>query len=173
MDHFLIDNSILAAAALTALLLVRFGRHRKVGAWASFLLLFAPLVTFLNMWAHTVAVLMVQYARYRAGSFQYNFNCYGLLLLGIVFIVVSGINIDGVRKRIRGDVGTQALLYWLNLATALLFLPLMPLNPIALLPVLGSLLSSLTLWAIRARQVPTGAALRQRPAIIVEPRVRV
>ena len=143
MNQQLIDNTLLASAALTALFITRFTKGRKAGGVSSFFLLFAPLIIFLNMRAHTIAVSIVNMKRYQAGSFHYSFSFYALLLFGIVFIIVSGFNIDGARKRINGDTRQERKIHSLNLATALLFLPLMFINPIALLPVLASILSSI------------------------------
>ena len=104
MNQALIDNSLLGSAFILALLITRFTRQRKAGSIASFFLLFAPLIVFLNMWAHTVAVSIVNIERFQAGTFQYAFSFYALILLGIVFIVVSGVNIDCARKIIKGDL---------------------------------------------------------------------
>jgi hypothetical protein len=149
MSRLIIDNTLLAIAFFAALLITRFTKERKTSAISSFLLLFAPLVVFLNMWAHTVAVAIVNIQRYLAGHFVYSFSLYSLLLFGVVFIVVSGINIDCARKFIKGDQRQKSSILWLNLFTALLFLPMMVFNPIALLPVLTSIVSSVTLWLMK------------------------
>jgi hypothetical protein len=149
MNQLLIDNTLLASACLLALLMTRFTKGRKVGRVSSFFLLLAPLIIFLNMWAHTVAVSIVNIKRFQAGSFHYSFTFYGLLLFGIVFIIVSGLNIDCARKRIKGDMSQKPKILWLNLATALLFLPMVFINPIALLPVLASIVSSVALWLMK------------------------
>lgn len=149
MQSALIDNTLLACAAIVALLITRFTKERKAGAVGSFFLLFGPLVIFLNMWAHTIAVSIVNIKRAQAGSFQYSFTFYGLLLLGSVFIIGSGLNLDLSRKYIKGNLDHKPRILWNNLATALLFLPLAPINPIALLPVLASIVSSLSLWVVK------------------------
>ena len=145
MNQALIDNSILVSSFIIAILIVLFSRNRTAGAIGSFFLLFAPLVIFLNMWAHTVAVLIVNYKRYAAGTFRFGFSFYSLLLLGVVFIMVSGINIHLARKRIRGEHSHVRLMHWLNFVTAMVFLPVVFINPIASLPVMASLASSITL----------------------------
>jgi hypothetical protein len=150
MNQVLIDNSILAAACIIAIFIVRFSSDRKTGAVGAFFLLFSPLVVFLNMWAHTVAVLIVNYKRYIAGSFQFGFYFYSLLLLGVVFIIVSGINIHLSRKRIKGDLSPVPSIHWLNLATGMLFLPVVFINPIASLPIMASIASSLALKSMRS-----------------------
>lgn len=149
MNQTLIDNALLVSAAVIALLITRFSKERKTGSISSFFLLFSPLIVFLNMWAHTIAVLIVHFKRYQAGSFQYSFHFYSLLLFGVVFIIASGINISLARKRLHGDTTTSATIHWLNLGTALLFLPTVLLNPIGLLPVLASLVSSAALKLIK------------------------
>ena len=137
---------------ITAFLLVKFNPKRKSGVVASFLLLLAPLVIFLNMWGHTVSVLIVNYKRYVGGVFQYNFNFYALILFGVVFALLSGINIDRARKLINGDASQKRTLHWLNAITAVLFLPMVFLNPIASLPVIASIISSTTLIALQSKQ---------------------
>ncbi|HZF63301.1 MAG TPA: hypothetical protein VEZ55_02390 [Chitinophagaceae bacterium] len=154
MNQALIDSTLLLSAAIVALLIVRFTKQRTTGAFSAFFLLFSPLVVFLNMWAHTVAVALVNYKRLQAGGFQYNFSFYGLMLLGVVFIVVSGINISCSRKRIKGNVEQAKNILWLNGATALLFLPLFPLNPIALLPVFASFVSTISLFFLKSSTKP-------------------
>jgi hypothetical protein len=150
MNTVIIDNAILALSLITALLITRFTKERTSGFIASFFLLLSPLVIFYNMWAHTVAVAIVNYKRYLAGSFQYSFSFYSLLLFGIVFIIVSGINISAARKRIKGDIKQKKMILWLNGATAFLFLPMMLINPIALLPVLASIISSVTVILMKS-----------------------
>jgi hypothetical protein len=149
MNHVIIDNALLALACVSAILITRFSKGRKAEGVSSFFLLFSPLVVFLNMWAHTVAVSIVNIKRYQAGSFHYSFSFYSLLLFGIVFIIVSGFNIDCSRKIIKGDMRQKPKILWFNLATALLFLPMMFFNPIALLPVLASIVSSVALWLMK------------------------
>jgi hypothetical protein len=145
MNQVIIDNSLLVSACITAILMVRFTSARKAGAISSFFLLFSPLVIFLNMWAHTIAVSIVNYKRYTMGTFQFGFTFYSLILMGVVFIVVSGINIHMARKTITGNLSHVRSIHWLNLATGLLFLPVVPMNPIASLPVIASVVSSITL----------------------------
>ncbi|HET7897532.1 MAG TPA: hypothetical protein VFL47_07680 [Flavisolibacter sp.] len=100
MNTVFIDNALLATAGLTALLMTRFSRQRKTGFAGSFFLLFSPLIIFLNMWAHTIAVLVVNYQRYLVGSFHYSFAFYSLLLFGVVFIVVIPNGYQGGDKRV-------------------------------------------------------------------------
>ncbi|CAA9531213.1 MAG: hypothetical protein AVDCRST_MAG96-3573 [uncultured Segetibacter sp.] len=150
MNHAIIDASLLVAAFITAVLITRFSKKRKTGAISSFFLLFSPLIIFVNMFAHTIAVSIVNYKRYVAGTFQYNFSFYSLLLFGIVFMMVSGINISCAYKRIKGDMSQKSGILWLNGGTAILFLPLMPINPIALLPVIASVISSATLLLMKS-----------------------
>jgi hypothetical protein len=145
MNQVLIDNSLLTVALIIAALITWRTQPRRHGAFACLLLLFAPLVVFLNMWAHTIAVAVVNVGRYRTGTFQYTFTVYGHGLLGVLFILVSGFNIHCVRRHLQGVHRQKRTILWLNAATAAGFLPLILLNPIAALPVLASLLSTVTL----------------------------
>jgi hypothetical protein len=148
----IIDNALLASAFITALVITRFTKDRKAGAVASFFLLFAPLIVFLNMWAHTVAVLVVNVQRYFAGSFHYSFTFYSLLLFGIVFIVVSGYQIHCARLRIKGDASQKSKIIKLNVLTSVFFIPVVFINPISLLPVLAAIVSSITVICMKSFQ---------------------
>jgi hypothetical protein len=145
MNQALIDNSLLTIAFVTAIIIVKTARKRSMKPFPSFMLLFSPLVVFYNMWGHTVAVSIVNYNRFVEGTFLYDFRFYALMLFGIVFILISGINIDRARKAIAGDESQKRLIHWLNATTGLLFLPMFFINPIALLPVIASIISSATL----------------------------
>jgi hypothetical protein len=149
MNQSLIDNSILVLSVVIAAFVVRYSTRRIAPAVGAFFILFSPLVIFVNMWAHLLAVSIMNYQRYKAGFFQYDFRFYGLMLLGVVFIVVSGINIHLARKRIKGEMLHVRFMHWLNLGTAVLFIPAIPLNPISTLPVIASAASSLTLLLMR------------------------
>jgi hypothetical protein len=145
MNQVLIDNTILAVSLLSAIVISRFLKDRKTGFIFSIFLLFPPLVTFSNMWAHTFAVSIVNVKRYLAGGLQYSFALYSLLLFGIVFIVVSGLALHCSRKYLSGDKRQKRNIYLLNIFTACAFLPVVPLNPIAALPVIAAIISSFVL----------------------------
>lgn len=150
MTQTLIDNTLLALSLVTAILLVLLGSKRRTAIVPAVLLLYSPFVVFLNMWAHNVAVLVASYNRYLAGVFVYDFRFYSLLLFGAVFIVVSGLNFNYARKIINGDSSHKKIIHWLNGLTTLFFLPLFTLNPIALLPVIASVISSITLTVMKS-----------------------
>ena len=118
---------------------------RKTSLPFAFFLLFPQFLFFGNMLAHTVAVVAVNVIRMQEGTFRYSFHFYSLLLFGIVFMVTSGLGIRSAKKRIEGDRAQGKTILWLNGMTVLFFLPVIPLNPIGALPVLASLLSSITL----------------------------
>ncbi|GAA4341863.1 hypothetical protein [Flaviaesturariibacter amylovorans] len=164
MNQALIDNTLLSLACLCALAITWTTKRRRAGNLPSFLLLFAALVVFLNMWAHCIAVALVNWNRYRSGIFYYTFAFYGQLLLGVVAILVSGFNIHHVRRHIKGLPRQRPVLYGLNAATAALFLPVIPLNPIGALPVLAAVLSTGTLVfaKVTPRQAPVATA---KPAL--------
>lgn len=145
MNQPLIDNLLLLGAFISAVLIVKPSRGRRMHLLPSFFLLFAPFIIFLNMWAHTFAVLIVNYKRYLSGTFEYGFHFYSLILFGIVFIGVSGIQIHYTRKLISGHQAHKRKIHTLNIITASLFLPLFFVNPLGLLPVIASVISSLTL----------------------------
>ncbi|HEV7331072.1 MAG TPA: hypothetical protein VGN63_08545 [Flavisolibacter sp.] len=145
MNQDFIDITLLLSSIIIAGIVTRSLRRRKAGPVFSTLLLFPPLLVFLNMWAHTVAVTVVNVKRYVAGSFHYSFTVYSHLLFGIVFILLSGASIHCSKKYLLGDRYQKRSIYLLNLATAVLFLPVGFINPIGFLPVLATLFSSITL----------------------------
>lgn len=142
MNQPLIDNAILATAFITAILMVKYGHERKMHAIRAFLLLFSPLVIFYNMWGHTVAVTSVYYQRYVLGTFDPGFHFYSVAMLGIVFIIISGMNIHVAKKIIQGNEYVRFKIHILNAITAFYFSWFIVVNPISLLPVLCSLVSS-------------------------------
>lgn len=146
MNQLLIDNTLLASALLTSIVVSKCLRKRKTSAVFSSFLLFPPLVVFLNMWAHTVAVSIVNIQRYAAGTFHYTFTLYGHFLFGIVFIVLSGLLIHFSRTYVQGNRRQKRKIFLGNLGLALSFFPVFFLNPIGSLPVIAAILSSLILW---------------------------
>lgn len=146
----LIDHALLVLALITAILIIRFTNGRQYPLLPSFFLLFAPFVIFYNMWAHTVAVAIVNYKRYLAGTFHFGFHLYSLVLFGVVFIAISGFNIHYARKVVNGQPEYKRKIHLINLVTALLFIPVFFVNPLGALPVIASALSSITLVSVKA-----------------------
>ena len=140
IDNALIGLSIIGASAISLCL-----RRRMTGFLFSSLLLFPPLLVFLNMWAHSIAVTVVNIQRNQAGNFQYSFSFYSLLLFGLVFIVLSGTAIHFTRLYVCGQRRQKKYIYVANALTAVLILPVGFLNPIGFLPVICSIVSSLAL----------------------------
>jgi len=99
-----------------------------------------------------------------AGAFHYSFHFYALILFGIVFIVTSGFSIHFSKQFINGDGTRKTPLHTINAATALLFIPMILINPIALLPVLASLVSSATI-AISSRNRQFRRTAKDEPVI--------
>ena len=141
----MIDLSLTALAIITAAISSKRLRQRQTGIAFSTLLLFPPLLVFLNMWGHTVAVSIVNIKRFYAGTFQYSFTVYSHLLFGLLFISLSDITVHCSKKYLSGYLRQNRNIHHLNIATSLLFLPVGFINPIGFLPVITSLLSSITL----------------------------
>ena len=145
MNELLIDNALLVISFLIAIIIIRMAKKRKTGIFYSFFLLFPALLVFLNMWAHTFAVIIVNFKRYQAGSFHYNFLFYSHLLFGLVFILLSGVLIHFSRGRIEGQRNLQKPILIVNGIMAVLFLPVGFINPLGFLPVISAILSSATI----------------------------
>ena len=146
MNQVLIDNCLIVLSIVTAILISRFLKRRKAGVVFSTLILFPPLLVFLNMWAHTIVISILNVKRYQAGSFHYNFTVYSQLLFGIVFIFLSGATIHFSKKYISGLANQKRNIYLANLATTIFFLPVGFITPIGFLPVLTSIFSSTILF---------------------------
>lgn len=140
-----IDNSLILVSILLGLITVRTLKDRTTAAVAAFFLFFPAWLVFMNMWAHTVAVLITAYKRYTKGTFQYSFHFYGLMLLGLVGITISGLAIHYGKKVARGYRRYKGTLYTLHLLIAALFLPVGFINPLGFLPVMAAIVSMLTL----------------------------
>jgi hypothetical protein len=145
MNQVIIDNTLLVIALPSALFVSRQLRDRQAGLLFATFLLFPPVLVFLNMWAHTIAVAVVNVRRMQTGTFHYNFAVYSLFLFGIVFIVLSGFTIHFVNKYLRGNLKDRRTVFLLNLLTTVLFLPVGFINPIGFLPVLASIFSCILL----------------------------
>jgi hypothetical protein len=117
------------------------------------------------MWAHLIAVSAMNLKRYAAGTFQYNFTVYSHLLFGVVFLLLSGFTIHCSRKYLVGNRSQKQIIYLLNLATALLFLPVGFINPIGFLPVMASVFSSLVLLFNPYKNEQPHKVLRQEQPI--------
>jgi hypothetical protein len=156
MNQVLIDNSLIGLAILITIVMIRAARNKQVSFTYAFFLLFPSLLIFLNMWAHTVAVIIVNIKWYLAGTFHYDFAFYSLLLFGFTFIYLSGLLVHYCRQRIRGNRGVIKRLVLLNVLIAILFLPVGFLNPIGFLPVIAAFLSIVTIVIGNVRIIIAG-----------------
>ncbi len=145
MNQTIIDISLISLSLITAVIFSNYMKQRRTGMLYATFLLFPPLLVFLNMWAHTVAVSVLNIRRIQAGAFQYNFTVYSHFLFGIVFIIVSGISIHCVRKFLTGEMKQRRNIFLSNIFMFLFFLPVGLINPIRFLPVLASIFSSFVL----------------------------
>jgi hypothetical protein len=149
MNQIVIDNTLLIAALLCSFAVSFLLKKRKTGVVFAGLLLFPPLLIFLNMWAHTTAVAVANIRRFNAGQFQYTFTVYSHFLFGVVFIALSGFTIHLSKKYITGFIEYKRNILVANLVTSLFFVPLILINPIGALPVIASIFSSVLLWVWR------------------------
>ncbi|HEY1113652.1 MAG TPA: hypothetical protein VGE66_08815 [Chitinophagaceae bacterium] len=163
-----IDNSLLLVSILVAIVTVRSLRDRSVAFITGFFLIFPSILVFLNMWAHTVAVLVTNYQRYGKGTFQFSFHFYGLLLLGFTGIMVSGLAIHYAKKLARGYRRYKSTLYTVHFILATLFFPVGFINPLGFLPVLAAIVSTVTL-RLASRKKALAACRRRVAARIAVP----
>lgn len=164
----LIDNSLILVSIILAILSVRTLKDRSVAAATAFFLIFPSMLVFLNMWGHTVAVLVTNMKRFEKGTFQYSFHFYGLMLLGFTGIVVSGLAIHYAKKLARGYRRYKSTLYTIHLITAALFFPVGFINPLGFLPVLAAVVSTVTI-RLASRKKALAACRRRVAARIAVP----
>ena len=142
MNQEIIDNTLLATSLICSIVVTKSMRKRKADLMFSTLLLFPPLLIFLNMWAHTIAVSVLNARRLLANSFEFNFTVYSHYLFGISFIFLSGFTIHFTKKYLSGYTGKKKNILLLNCLTFVLFLPVGFINPIGFLPVIAVIFSS-------------------------------
>jgi hypothetical protein len=108
--------------------------------WAVFLLVFLAMNPFLNLWAHLTAISLVAWSKMERNVFVYNFHFYSLLLLGAVFILLSGLLLDRIGRLSQGEGRMKKQIIQIGLVQLLFSLPLFPINPIGLMPGIASVL---------------------------------
>ncbi|GAA4456804.1 hypothetical protein GCM10023189_26600 [Nibrella saemangeumensis] len=152
MNRVLIDNSVLALGLLFALLFSQYlfkTKRPSVGKLSVFFLTLGSSIVHMNVWAHLFAVSIVNYQIAQQGGFHYDLRFYALIQFGVVLMLLSGYSLDQVKHLVRGDmIARKRLLYSIGL-TILFSVPLIPFNPIASLPTLGSLVTLITLTVTR------------------------
>ena len=149
----IIDFSLIIVSILLSLTTVYALKNKTVRKVPAFFLVFAPMLVFMNMWAHSWAILIVNYERYVKGGFTYSFTFYGLLLMGFAGLMVSGLNIHVSKKMIKGELQYKKTILLLNLITTMIFLPIGFINPLGFLPVLCSIASTITVLLVKPSRV--------------------
>jgi hypothetical protein len=163
-----IDNSLILVSIILAIITVRTMQDRSVALVTAFFLLFPPMLVFLNMWGHTVAVLIANIRRFERGTFHYSFHFYALMLLGFTGIAVSGLAIHYSKKLAQGYRRYKRTLYTIHLIMAALFFPVGFINPLGFLPVLAAIMSSVTI-RLSGRKKALAASRRRVAARIAIP----
>lgn len=165
---FWIDNLLILVSLVLSIITVRTLKDRSVAVLTAFFLIFPSLLVFLNMWGHTVAVLVTNIRRFARGSFQYNFHFYGLMLLGVTGIMISGLAIHYAKKLAQGYRRYKRTLYTIHLIMAALFFPAGFINPLGFLPVMAAIVSAVTI-RLAGRRKALIASRRRVAARIVAP----
>lgn len=121
MNQVIIDISLIAALLITAFLAGKFMKQRRAGMLLSTLLLFPPLLLFLNMWAHNFTVSAINIRRIQAGTFQYNVTFYSHFLFGFAFSALSGFGIHCTKKYLLGQLKQRRRIFFLPCSCFILF----------------------------------------------------
>jgi hypothetical protein len=167
MNTALVDNLLLLIAALVSAFFVYRLEQRITGPLGSFFAVFPVVLVLFNMLAHLIAIAAVNYDRYQSGAFTYTFVLYGQVLFAIVSIVICYYALSYARKFMQGRKLFRKKTIILNGLSALLFLPLVPFNPISMLPVIAAIVSSISISLARAPkpEVVTRKRLQVRQAV--------
>jgi hypothetical protein len=148
----LADAAVMAASILFALGYAYWLHGRRevpVKLGALFSLCLEPSVAFMHMWAHLFAVGAVNLQRYFAGGFSYNLGFYALLLIGVVFLMLSGYCLHALRLWVSSGLEVRRALVGVALLQMALSFPLLPFTPIGALPGLAGIVLLLALAAVR------------------------
>lgn len=103
-----------------------------------FLVWSAGLWCLLNWVGHLLGVLYVNIPSMMGGTFTYTFHFYSLMFLGVVFMLLSVLQLNFLKKMSRQGMAPYKPLKQVSALIIILSLPIIPLNPIGALPVISS-----------------------------------
>lgn len=105
-----------------------------------FIIWAAGLWCLLNWVGHLAAIFYVNLQPMLSGSFTYTFHFYSVMFLGVVFMLLSLLQLEILKKMSQLRPGQYKFLKQVSGLIILFSLPITPLNPIGALPVISSLL---------------------------------
>ncbi|MDO6391625.1 hypothetical protein Q4E40_15920 [Pontibacter sp. BT731] len=164
----IVDSSLILLAIIGGWMLGNImyrNRQTPVSWFTLFLVNFAALWCMFNWIAHVIAVLAVNVQRIMAGSFVYTFPFYAMLLMGITFIALSVLQLSRIRQLSQGKHYLRKQLTLVSWSIVALSLPIVPLNPIGLLPVISSVIILATVSLTKSQWKP--AAFQEHSNTIV------
>lgn len=115
-------------------------QRTSVKAFPMFLVWTAGLWCLLNWIGHILAVFYVSSQAIMDGSFTYSYYFYSLIFMGIVFFLLSLLQLRIISKMSQKGIGPYKHLKWVSAMIILLSLPIIPLNPLGSLPVISSII---------------------------------
>ncbi|QMU28568.1 hypothetical protein [Adhaeribacter radiodurans] len=104
----------------------------------TFSLVFLTLYTLLNMCAHLIAVIVVACMKAKAGTFEYDLRLYTLIQFGVLIVIINYYVLTKLTQVFQGNWNDHYGIYKAGFLQILITLPLVPFNPISLLPSLTS-----------------------------------
>jgi hypothetical protein len=152
MNTQVVDTVLVLLAFVTGLVYsgYLFKRQRtSVKRVPLFVVLTAGFWCLFNWIGHIVAVLVVNLKPIWSGTFTYSFHFYSLLLMGVVFMLLSFIQVNLIRLMSEGSFKSYRALKQVSGCIILFSLPIFPLNPIGLLPVISSVMILTTITFTR------------------------
>lgn len=169
MNRVLIDNSVLALGLLFALIFSLYLNKTKLTTVSKLSVLFLTAgssIVHMNVWAHLFAVSIVNYQIAQHGEFHYDLRFYTLIQFGVLLVLLSGYSLDQTKHLVRGNLTARKRLFYSIALTIAFSVPLIPFNPIASLPALGSLATLVTLAVNRKQFVLQTSKIDERETVL-------
>lgn len=157
----LVDITLIALALIFGGLYARTNfkeQKTSVKMMPLFVVWAAGLWCLLNWIGHLFGVLYVNIPAMMDGNFTYTYHFYSLIFMGVVFMLLSSLQLTLIKKISERGPSYLGNLKQVSFLIILLSLPIIPLNPIGALPVLSSLiiLSTVALtkrsWILRVEK---------------------
>ena len=149
-DLFLLLITLVA----TPIFCLRLYRHPLFNQKKGFImyLSFLAMYPLINMIGHIVAISIFTYLSIQDGTFVYTFHTYSLLLYGVLFLLINGYTLSGIKQLSRGNWHLYKSVVRMNGLQIVLIFPSFFLNPLALLPTAASLLIIISLAVAKRKR---------------------
>lgn len=172
LNHQYIDNFLFVITGISSLAFCYIINRKKplhLSKAYIFSLVFLSLYTLLNICAHLIAVAAVAIVKAKAGIFAYDLRFYTLLQFGVLLVIINVYLLRKTIRIIRGDWDNYRGIYKACILQILISLPLVPFNPLSLLPFITSVPLMLLVYRASRRYV----LVSESEAAITAPELRL